>query len=126
MLIHSIKRNIPAQGETVEAYRNLTNGTFSIRDSKTKLVQCYCESVALTEVELKVSQKSRERAVRDGQRNVHAFVKGRFLKYHVNTQGMKEATYNPFKYETFVDKETEEPIHTARLVVLKDKKMYYC
>ena len=62
----------------------------------------------------KVSRKGREKVLREKKKNVHAFVKG-YLQDAENVSRNPqvitrevEVTYNPYKYETFVEKETEK------------------
>lgn len=62
-------------GREVLVYRNLTRGVWSVVDAETGLVVMHASWVRLADVLFKVSAAGRARAVRDGQRNVHA--KGR-------------------------------------------------
>ena len=109
----------------VEVYRNLHNGKFSVRDSKTKRVLAHCDEVTLAGVVFKVSQAGRERVLRERKKNVHAVVKGKLISYQgaesykgrslddavwkwadgkhrIAVIGHDKATYNPYKYASFV------------------------
>ena len=64
-------------------------------------------------------------------KNVHAFVIGELLDYcefpceDIPTEpSNKVVTYNPYKYNSFVYKDTEEPVYTAKevdMINLKNK-----
>lgn len=109
----------------VEVYRNLHNGKLSVRDRKTKRVLAHCDEVTLAGVAFKVSQAGRERVLREGRKNVHAFACGKLLEYKGATPykgrsiadhvwqwadgvkrkaiiGNRKVVYNPYKYRSFV------------------------
>lgn len=122
----------------VEVYRNLHNGKFSVRDHKTKRVLAHCDEVTLAGAVFKVSQAGRERVLRERKKNVHAVVMGKLLEYrgaepykgrsiadHVwqwadgikrlALIGTTKATYNPYKYASFVVPEHDyAPIRIAK------------
>lgn len=60
----------------VRVYRNLNNGKLSILHKKLGRVIGYAESVKLIEVKYVVLPGGKQRSIRTGQRNVHAFVEG--------------------------------------------------
>lgn len=103
-------------GQKVKVYRNLNNGLLSIVDTSTDLVLGYCEAIQLFNVTFKVSQKGRERVLKEKRKNVHAYVLG-YVEDTVNGfNATSEATYNPYKYESFVDVKTKEEISQAHKV----------
>lgn len=110
-------------GTPVKVYRNLHNQTFSIVDVATGLVVAHSEVVNLKDAKFVVSEAGRQRVLREKQKNVHAYVVGTFVSTHRESR-RHEATYNPYKYETFVTS-TQEPLHEAAAVTLKDGKVYY-
>ena len=63
-------------GKTVLVYRNLHRDQWSVVDAKTGQVVLHASWVILSDAVLVVSRAGRERAVLDGQRNVHARVRG--------------------------------------------------
>lgn len=119
-------------------YKNLHNGKWSIKDASTNLVVGHCDGVILWDVEFKVSQAGRRRVLRDKAKNVHAGVVGRiaamagFTSFkersvdicwdhepsfvHIN----KPFTYNPYKYSSFVDNRTGEPLTTSTWALLSN------
>jgi hypothetical protein len=67
----------------------------------------------------KVSKKGRERVIREGRKNVHAGVVGSICYNDlVRSPEYELVTYNPYKYETFVKKSDEKPIHKANKVIM--------
>lgn len=60
----------------VRVYRNLNNGKLSILHKKLGRVLGYADSVRMIEVKFVVLPGGKQRALRTGERNVHAFVEG--------------------------------------------------
>lgn len=113
----------------VEVYRNLHTGTFSVRDLQGPLkgkVTSHPTLVILDVAKFVVQPAGRDKVRREGRKNVHAFVRGNLLgkatnhtPYDVNrNQEFRQATYNPYVYDTFVDWETGDPVLLADMVVL--------
>jgi hypothetical protein len=98
----------------VKVYFNLHKKCYSIQHKG--IVIGHADEVYLTDCEFKVSKAGRERVLREKRKNVHAFITGKLsegsLVYGTNV------TYNPYKYETFVDKATELPIVSAKSAFL--------
>lgn len=107
----------------VEVYRNLHNGKMSVRDCKTRRVIAHVDTITLAGVGFRVSKAGRERVLREGRKNVHAFVSGKVIHFQGATpykgRDLSEyiweagsgltligdgsvAVYNPYKYESFV------------------------
>jgi hypothetical protein len=111
--------------DRVDVYRNLRSGNFSIR--KNGIVQCRADEILMSDVVFKVSQKSRERVLREKQKNVHAIVRGIYKGHGVKRDDsmMKQAYYNPYKVETFVDIDEKTPLTEASEAYLKENKVFY-
>lgn len=60
----------------VMIYRNLTTGKLSIKDLKTKKVLGYCDNIELLQADFKVSEKTRQRVIKERKKYVHATVNG--------------------------------------------------
>ncbi|AXH70277.1 hypothetical protein SEA_HAIZUM_73 [Streptomyces phage Haizum] len=92
----------------------------------------YASVVELTDVEFKVHEHGRQRCIREGVRNVHAWVVGDLagelvgesLPYELGG-AWRRALYDPWKGATFVDAETLEPVTEARSAVLVGKDVHY-
>jgi 5-formaminoimidazole-4-carboxamide-1-beta-D-ribofuranosyl 5'-monophosphate synthetase len=116
----------------VFVYFNLHKKLFSIKamegENKGKVIG-HSPVVLLDDVTFKVSEAGRQRVIRERKKNVHAGVMG-----HLNAQGIRlviatrdlttKVTYNPYKYQTFVEVETSEPVLTANNALLVNKRIY--
>ena len=101
----------------VQVYKNLHNGLFSIRQDG--LVRGHTQELQLTHVTFKVSQAGRERVIKERKKNVHAFVCGIIRAEKVNDSTASAAiTYNPYKYDTFVFKDTQKVANLPTTAVL--------
>lgn len=114
-------------------YRNLVKGGFSIKHRGK--VCARCDVFTMYDVEFKISKAGQDRARNRQQRNVHAFmVSDNYDQHHVSQTGlknlitssneMKEVTYNPYHNDTFIIKETGEPIISADYAICVDGKVY--
>jgi hypothetical protein len=108
-------------------YYNLHKHTFSI--SRNGRVIAHADYVKLTDVEFRVRQGGREKVVREKSKNVHSFVIGTledYCKYPCENLPSEPnsniVTYNPYKYDTFVYRDTEEPIIYAKEVDMINSK----
>ena len=81
-----------------------------------------------------MSEPGRQRCIREGVRNVHAWVVGtEILRVGSNWRynqapcpvGYRQAVYDPWKGGTFVDSETLTPVLHADLVIMAGKKVFY-
>jgi hypothetical protein len=108
-------------GKKVMVYYNLHKHTFSVTyDGK---VIMHADYVKLGDVEFRVRTGGKEKVRSEKSKNVHAFVIGTLLEYceypcnHIpNPPSDKIVTYNPYKYDSFVYKNSEEPVYRAKEV----------
>lgn len=108
-------------GKKVMVYYNLHKHTFSVTyDGK---VIMYADYVKLGDVEFRVRKGGKEKVRSEKSKNVHAFVIGRLLDYCEYpcdelpvTDSNRIVTYNPYKHDSFVYKQSEEPIYVAKEV----------
>ena len=89
------------------------------------LVIGYDKSVHLKNVTFVVGEKSRQRVLASGQKNVHAGVVGNIVDGGMDTKGWIPITYNPYRDKTFVRVDNGEPIFNAKEVILKNEKEVY-
>lgn len=111
----------------VEAYWNLHFNVISFRETARGGRVQHTESLHLKNVKFAVQPAGREKVLREERKNVHAFVRGEVVSVGQGTPPRDKwvrATYNPYKYESFVIADTEEPIFSAREVVIEDKRIY--
>ena len=106
----------------VFVYFNLHRKCFSIKalegDQKGRVV-AHSTTVLLEGCKFKVSEAGRQRVLREKRKNVHAGVCGTWHSAHIGppAEGVK-VIYNPYKYASFVEKGTEQPIYNAPLVIM--------
>lgn len=118
------------QGRRVFVYKNLHEGCWSIKDRQTGHVVAHADKVELSDVKLKVSEPGRQRVIKEQSKNVHAGLEGNLEKIsltgypsrrYVHRQSDSAptlVTYNPYKYETFVNKADETPVLTGERAIL--------
>lgn len=115
-------------GKKVMVYYNLHKHTFSIRHNN--IVIMHADVVKLRNVEFRVREGGKEKVRVEKSKNVHAFVIGDLVDFcEYPCENMVEpsgivVTYNPYKFDSFVIKKTEEPVYNAKeveMVNLKDK-----
>lgn len=83
-------------------------------DARTHLVVAYEPSIVLRGCVMRVSEAGRQRGIREGQRNVHALIRGEATERKPRGR-RKRITYNPFRAPTFVDMKGQ-PVHSAAFV----------
>ncbi len=111
----------------VEVYFNLHKKLFSVRDCKTgRVVDRVC-NIWIEDPEFVVRKAGREKVLREKKKNVHAFVRGKWIQNLLVEDASKildhrkhsqEVTYNPYKYDSFVTKHDAKPIDFGRLATL--------
>ena len=116
-------------GKKVMVYYNLHKHTFSITYNNKVIM--HADYVKLGDVEFRVRQGGKQKVRNEQRKNVHAFVIGYLDDYcefpcdDIPEPDSNEViTYNPYKYDTFVVKSTEEPIYKANeieMINIKDK-----
>ena len=114
----------------VEAYYNLTRSCWSVRSLEGEnkgRVFLYAESLAIENAKFVVRKGGRDKVRREKQKNVHAFVRGSLSdKTNSKHRLPLPVTYNPYKNETFVNRNTGESVMQASLVHLhSDRKVTY-
>jgi len=108
----------------VYVYLNLHKKCFSIKAMSGPMrgrVISHADEVYLTDVEFRVSEKGRQRVLREQKKYVHAGVVGYLSSPRNATIPVR---YNPFETETFVLSESNEPIHGAVYASLVDKRIF--
>lgn len=118
--IQQYKDRVIPEGHLVEVYRNLHNDLLSIRDAKSKHVLGHANTVHLTGVTFRVSQKGRERVVLTKRKEVHAVVRGNIQHMPESFWIKNEVVYNPYKYEQFTTLFDNRSIFEADAVILTD------
>lgn len=100
-------------GKRVEVYWNLHKDLFSVRNMQTGRVMMHTHFVRLQDAKFVVRPSGRLRVLREKRKNVHAFVRGYLDTYDLDWsvyEADRKATYNPYKYDSFVDSITEQKL----------------
>ena len=112
----------------VRTYYNIHQNVFSIQDFKTSRVIDRAKDVFLTHPSFVVRQSGRKRVLAEGRKNVHAFVVGyrpneitteEWDDYYKVGYTWKDVTYNPYKNDTFVWKDTGDPVSEEAITMVK-------
>lgn len=106
------------ESRNVEVYRNLHKECFSIKQDG--IVKAHARHIYLQDVAFKVNEAGRQRVLREKRKNVHAVLVGKLAKISDQMEIVSEfdVTYNPYKYNSFVEVETEMPVKKACEVML--------
>jgi hypothetical protein len=108
----------------VKVYRNLRAKCWSIKQG-TKVVS-HQQTLVLKKVTFKVSEKGRQRVLKEKQKNVHAYVCGSWMQQeYLNSQLMIQIKYDPYKQDTFFRVDDNSPIKKADLVIFKEHGKCY-
>lgn len=113
----------------VFVYFNLHKKCFSIKaleGADKGRVVAHRDTVVLDGCKLLVSEAGRQRVLREKRKNVHAGVTGVWINgdrveshYEFLSMVGRQVTYNPYKYESFVIKATEQTVDKADVVGMK-------
>lgn len=115
------------RGKNVMVYYNLHKHTFSVT-YKSKVI-LHADYVKLKDVEFRVRGGGKEKVRSEKRKNVHAFVIGKLVDYCEfpcenlpNESSSKVITYDPYKYDSFVYKDSKEPVYKAKEVDMINHK----
>ena len=103
-----------------DVYLNLHKDAVSVRSRETEnygKVVAHKPKVHIADATFVVQPAGREKCRENETKNVHAFVRGEWTEAEKVLYG-EPVTYNPYKYDTFVQAENEEPVEGADLVMV--------
>ena len=112
----------------VFVYYNLHKHVWSIKaleGAQKGRVIAHSPTVLLHNATGKVSEAGRQRVLCEKRKNVHAGIVGTLV--HTGVEGYfpgLPVTYNPYKYTSFVYKDTEEPYNGSQYCYMADKQVY--
>lgn len=114
----------------IEVYYNIHKGCLSIKDRRLGKVISHSDKVGVINPKFVVQPAGRDRVRREKRKNVHAFVRGEHDKFNRLPKKLKsiQVIYNPYKYDTFVNARTGEPVYKAVYALVEGKKVtaYLC
>ena len=105
----------------VYVYYNLHKNCLSVK--KDGIVVDYRKTIHLKNVKFVVSKTGRRRVLKTKTKKVHAFVVGEITNIK-NFKPSKQITYNPYKFESFVDKRTGKSVYSADICIINGKNIY--
>lgn len=116
-------------GDRIEVYRNLHKDCFSVR--KNGRVVKYIsneEELYMQNVKFAVQPAGRAKVLREGKKNVHAFVRGTYIDGPFPAYFPTRAAYNPYLHGYFFTSENDgkrlKPIYESEKVILSDGKVW--
>jgi len=116
----------------VEVYFNLHRRMYSVRalegEDKGRVID-HLPECAIRNAKFVVSEAGRQRVLRDGRKNVHAYVRGELVaetRGYISFIGslarkdgpIRVVTYNPYRFDSFFDLDTKEPVYEAEVCLL--------
>lgn len=120
-----IDQNLP-----VRVFKNPKHGCYSIMQRG--VIRASARQVRLVDVTFTVREKGRQRMIREQRRNVHAYAVGRLLDFvHPDESRQLDGVegrgviYNPYRFDSFVDSETQTPVVHARIAQLDESGVVY-
>ena len=102
----------------IEVYFNLHKKTWSVRQSG-KVVQ-HTDFICVRDPQYVVRQTGKEKVRREKRKNVHAFVRG-YVENRLPVFPKKNTfvTYNPYKNDSFVERNTNDSICSSPYAALE-------
>ncbi len=114
----------------VRVFKNWKLGCYNIMQSGKLLTSA--SQVRLSGVEFLVRESGRQRMLERGRRNVHAYAVGWLVDYvHPDEARKLDAItgrgvfYNPYRFSSFVDNETQAPITAADFAQFDESGVIY-
>ncbi|WP_066415308.1 hypothetical protein [Sutcliffiella cohnii] len=115
-------------GMSVDIYRNLHHGGYSIRCSRTKVVLARCDSVRIKDCEFRVSETGRQKVLATRRKSVHAYIKGIFIAADESPEQHSDMSrviyYNPYETEHFMDVTTGTTVKRLEEVFCHGKVVF--
>lgn len=114
--------------DCVKVYRNLNRKCWSVLEKGDRLL-LHADALVLRDCELIVQEGGRQRVLREGKKNVHAFARGTIAPmawHHDFRSKLKRVLYNPYRAPFFLFEDSPTtPLPRARCILLnRDGRMY--
>lgn len=114
----------------VRVFKNLKHDCYSIMQCGQ--LKASAKQVILADVEFRVRESGRQKMLRERKKNVHAFVIGRLVEFvhadeprNLSEPSGRGAIYDPYRFATFVDRETQAPLKNAALAHFGERGLHY-
>ena len=105
-------------GDKVSAYWNLHKKVYSVGYYTTGKLITHVRKIALRDAKLVVQPAGNQRVRNTKNKNVHAFIKGTVSRFELLEGERREVYYNPYKHNSFVYRDNEEPVKTLDYIEL--------
>lgn len=105
----------------VFVYKNLHRDCWSVKQDG--LVKAHTDEINLWDCAFQVNARGRQKVLDEQRKNVHAGINGYIDEFDLDLPNPVEVTYNPYKYDSFVDKATESPIYSMGNAKLTHNKV---
>ncbi len=119
--------NVDCVGVLVFVYYNLTKKCFSVKSIETNRVISHTNEIVLRDCQFKVSEKGRQRVLREQCKNVHAGVRGivcdKDVFYDSPYYMTYGVTYNPYEKGYFVVRLTQRIIQSCEVAILSTRNL---
>ena len=109
----------------LKVYRNLNSGCFSVMQDNR--VMFHTDAITLYRVQFKVNNSGRLRCLNEKRKNVHAYAIGYLSAVqdkHTDFTQWDHVTYDPYKYDSFVNARLSEPVSRATCARLQDQQLF--
>jgi len=119
-IVYSYKGRSINLEKPIKVYKNLHKDCYSVKQGT--LVVAHAERLCLRDVTFKVNEKNRQKVIKTKQKNVHAFIEGFYDTSGMGTTAERndlpvKVYYNPYKTNTFINKQYNKPLKVARFVI---------
>lgn len=102
----------------VKVYRNLRRKCYSIQ-YKGRVIE-HARQVTLLNVRFHVNENGRQRVLKTGHKNVHAYAIGVWTEQNIPHTLNGRVTYNPFRDGSFYNVHTNAPVEFAQYALLDE------
>jgi hypothetical protein len=114
----------------VRVFKNPKLGCYNIMQGG--LIKATARQIRLSDAEFLVRESGRQLMLKKNRRTIHAYIQGHLVDFShpneaktINNLGGRQATYNPYRFASFVDRETEAPLSQAPWVQLDEHGVTY-
>lgn len=112
--------------DQVHVYWNIHRKVWSVRCARTRRVVAHCADVTLSGVTFYVSEAGRQRVLREGVKNVHAWAVGTLCAHTAAREGEPaRVRYNPRTGPRFVTRDTGDVVAAAAVVRFDPDRSVY-
>ena len=112
------------ESRKVFVYKNLHKDCWSIKQDG--LVKAHTTDLCLFDCSFRVNKKGREKVLEQKRKNVHAGISGYIDMQDPEYPSVAPlATYNPYKYTSFVRIDNKEPVFWSSSVRMTKNKVHF-